>query len=149
MRTVRDILNSKRSSEVYSIGPKATVFEALTVMGEKMIGALMVIDDAGKVVGIITERDYARKIPLQGKVSRETPVEEAMTRRADLYTVTPETTADECMVLITGKKIRHLPVFDGDDFVGLISIGDLVKSKVMEQETLIEQLSEYIAGKYV
>lgn len=149
MRTVRDILNSKRSTEVYSIGPKATVFEALTMMGEKQIGAVIVKDNAGNVVGIITERDYARKIPLQGKVSRETAVEEIMTPRSNLYTVKPETTADDCMVLITGKKIRHLPVFDGDTFVGLVSIGDLVKSKVMEQEMLIEQLSDYISGKYV
>jgi CBS domain-containing protein len=149
MRTVRDILNSKRSSEVYSIGPKATVFEALIMMGEKQIGAVMVKDNAGNVVGIITERDYARKIPLQGKVSRETAVEEIMTPRSDFYTVKPETTADDCMVIITGKKIRHLPVFDGDNFVGLVSIGDLVKSKVMEQEMLIEQLSDYIGGKYV
>jgi CBS domain-containing protein len=149
MTTVKDILNSKSSSEVYSIGPKATVFEALTVLGTRRIGALMVKDDDGKVVGIITERDYARKIILKGRVSRDTAVEEIMTPRNELYTVTPETTADDCMVIITGKKIRHLPVFDGDTFVGLISIGDLVRSKVMEQEMLIEQLSDYIAGKYV
>lgn len=149
MRTVRDILDSKSSSEVYSIGPKATVFQALTVLGEKRIGALIVKDDNGEVVGIITERDYARKIILQGRGSRDTAVEDIMTPRADLYTVAPGTSADDCMVIITGKKIRHLPVFDGNTFVGLISIGDLVRSKVMEQERLIEQLSEYIAGKYV
>jgi CBS domain-containing protein len=149
MATVKDILNNKRSSEVHSIGPKATVFQALAVLGERMIGALMVKDDNGEVVGIITERDYARKIILQGRGSRDTTVEEIMTPRAELFTVTPETTDDDCMVVITGKKIRHLPVFDGDKFVGLISIGDVVRSKVMEQERLIEQLSDYIAGKYV
>lgn len=114
-----------------------------------MIGALMVKDDNGEVVGIITERDYARKIILQGRGSRETTVEEIMTPRTDLYTVTPETADDDCMVIITGKKIRHLPVFEGNRFVGLLSIGDLVRSKVMEQKRLIEQLSDYITGKYV
>lgn len=149
MNTVKDILSSKTSREVYTIGPKATVYEALTVLGQKRIGALIVKDDRGEVVGIITERDYARKIILQGRGSRDTAVEEIMTPRAELHTVTPETPADDCMVIITGKKIRHLPVFDGNSFVGLISIGDLVRSKVMEQERLIEQLNEYIAGKYV
>ena len=149
MKIVRDILNSKGSREVYSIGPKATVLDALTMMGEKMIGALMVIDENRNVVGILTERDYVRKIRLKGKASEQTTVEEIMTPRAELYTVKPETTADDCMVLITGKKIRHLPVFEGDKFVGLVSIGDLVKLKISEQETLIEHLSDYIAGKYV
>jgi len=149
MRIVRDILNSKKSHEVYSIGPKATVLDALTLMGEKMIGALMVMDGDKNVLGIITERDYVRKIPLQGKVSRETCVEEIMTPLADLYVVKPETTVDDCMVLITGKKIRHLPVFDGSRFLGLVSIGDVIKSIITEQETLIEHLSDYIAGKYV
>jgi CBS domain-containing protein len=149
MTNVRDILKSKKSGEVYTIGPKATVLEALTMMADKMIGALVVMDDNKNVVGILTERDYVRKIRLKGKASPDTLVEQIMTPRAELYTVKPETEADDCMVLITGKKIRHLPVFDGDDFVGLISIGDLVKSKITEQESLIEHLSDYIAGKYV
>jgi CBS domain-containing protein len=109
----------------------------------------MVIDDDGKVAGIITERDYARKIILHGKTSRETPVEDIMTPMSNMYTIKPDNTIDDCMVIITGKRIRHLPVFDNDEFLGLISIGDVVKARVSEQEKLIEQLSDYIAGKYV
>jgi len=148
MKTVRDILKNKKS-EVWSISPKAMVFDALALMGEKEIGALMVIDEKGKVAGIISERDYARKIILVGKTSKETPVEQIMTPASQMYTVKPETTVDDCMVLITGKKIRHIPVFEGEKFLGVISIGDVVKSIISEQEILIEHLSNYIAGKYV
>jgi CBS domain-containing protein len=148
MKTVKEILKIK-PKDVWSVSPKATVFDALKLMGEKEVGALMVIDDNGKVAGIISERDYARKIMLKGKTSRETPVEEIMTPMSSMYTVKLENTIDDCMVIITGKRIRHLPVFDGDKFLGLISIGDVVKGKVSEQEKLIEQLSDYIAGKYV
>jgi len=148
MKTVRDILKNKKS-EIWSVTPKAMVFEALKLMGEKEIGALMVIDEKGKVAGIISERDYARKVILVGKSSRETPVAEIMTPVAQMYTVKPETTVEDCMVLITAKRIRHIPVFDSDGFVGLISIGDVVKSIISEQELLIEHLSNYIAGKYV
>jgi CBS domain-containing protein len=148
MNTVRDMLKNKQK-EIWFISPKAMVFEALSLMGEKEVGALMVIDDAGKVVGIISERDYARKVILKGKTSRETPVEEIMTPAGQMFTVKPENTVEECMVLITGKKVRHLPVFDGDAFAGVISIGDVVKSIISEQERLIEHLSNYIAGKYV
>jgi len=148
MKTVRDILKNKKS-EIWSISPKAMVFDALALMGEKEIGALMVIDEKGKVAGIISERDYARKIILVGKTSKETPVEQIMTPASQMYTVKPETTVDDCMVLITGKKIRHIPVFEREKFLGVISIGDVVKSIISEQETLIEHLSNYIAGKYV
>ena len=148
MKTVKEILKIK-PKDVWSVSPKATVFEALKIMGEKEIGALIVMDDNGKVAGIISERDYARKIILEGRTSRETLVEEIMTPMSDMYTVRLDNTIDDCMVIITGKRIRHLPVFDGDKFMGLISIGDVVKGKVAEQETLIEQLSDYIAGKYV
>jgi CBS domain-containing protein len=148
MKTVKDILKLK-TSDVWSVSPKSTVFEALTIMGEKEIGALMVIDENGEVVGIITERDYARKIILKGKTSRETPVEEIMTPKANMRTVKLDNTIDDCMVIITGKRIRHLPVFEGDKFLGLISIGDVVKGRMAEHEKLIEQLSDYIAGKYV
>ena len=148
MKMVKDILKNKNQKEVWSIKPKATVFEALALMGEKEIGALMVIDEKGKVAGIISERDYARKIILKGKTSKETAVEEIMTPADQMYRVKPETSVDDCMVLITGKHIRHVPVFDNDKFVGVISIGDVVKSIIAEQETLIEQLSNYIAGKY-
>jgi CBS domain-containing protein len=148
MKTVKDILKNKDQKEVWSVQPKATVFEALALMGEKEIGALMVIDEKGKVAGIISERDYARKVILKGKASRETAVKEIMTPADQMYTVKPETSVDDCMVLITGKHIRHIPVFDNEKFVGVISIGDIVKSIIAEQETLIEQLSNYIAGKY-
>jgi CBS domain-containing protein len=148
MRIVRDMLRNKKA-DIHSIGPKATVFEALTLMGQKEVGALMVMDEASNVVGIVSERDYARKIALLGKTSKETAVEDIMTPVADIYKVKPETTVEDCMVLITAKKVRHLPVFEGGNFIGLVSIGDVVKSIIAEQETLIEHLSNYIAGKYV
>lgn len=148
MKIVKEILKEKKK-DVWSVSPKSTVFDALKLMGEKEIGALMVIDENGKVRGIISERDYARKVILRGKTSRETAVEEIMTPYENMFTVKPENNVDECMVLITGKRIRHLPVFDGDKFLGIISIGDVVKSIILEQEKLIEHLSNYIAGKYV
>jgi CBS domain-containing protein len=148
MKTVKDILKNKNQKEIWSVQPKATVFEALALMGEKEIGALMVIDEKGKVAGIISERDYARKVILKGKASRETAVKEIMTPADQMYKVNPATSVDDCMVLITGKHIRHIPVFDNDKFVGIISIGDIVKSIIAEQEMLIEHLSNYIAGKY-
>jgi CBS domain-containing protein len=149
MRTVHDILMRKMNKEIWSINPKAMVFEALALMGQKEVGALVVKDDAGKVVGIISERDYARKVILKGKASKETAVQEIMTPIADMFVVKPENTVEECMVIMTGKKVRHLPVFKDNGFVGLVSIGDVVKSIIAEQEMLIEQLSEYIAGKYI
>jgi CBS domain-containing protein len=147
MKTVKEILAGKKG-EVWSVSPKSTVFDALKLMGEHGIGALVVIDDDGKVKGIMTERDYARKVILIGKASPETPVQEIMTPSKKLYTVKPETTAEECMVLITGKRIRHLPVFDDKKLVGVISIGDVVKAIISEQGMLLEQLSDFIAGKY-
>jgi CBS domain-containing protein len=146
--TVRELLKSKKP-DIWSIGLKATVFDALVLMGEKEIGALVVMDETGEVAGIISERDYARKVSLKGKTSKDTLVEEVMTPVADMYRVKPETTVEDCMVLITAKKIRHLPAFEGDKFVGIISIGDVVKSIISEQESLIEHLSNYIVGKYV
>jgi CBS domain-containing protein len=149
MKTAKEILKNKQQEEVWSIAPKASVFDALGLMGEKEVGALMVIDEKGKVAGIISERDYARKVILKGKASRETAVEEIMTAADKMYVVKPETTVEDCMVLITAKRIRHLPVFDGEEFLGIISIGDIVKSIIAEQELLIEHLSNYIAGKYI
>jgi CBS domain-containing protein len=148
MKTVREILKQK-SKETWSVSPKAMVFDALKLMSDKEIGSLMVMDESGKVEGIITERDYARKIILKGKSSLETPVEEIMTSKDNMYIVRPENTIEECMVLMTGKHVRHLPVFDNDQFAGIITIGDVVKDKIAEQESLIEHLSNYIAGKYV
>jgi CBS domain-containing protein len=148
MKTAKDMLKEKKK-DIWSIGPNKTVFDALKLMGEKEVGALMVIDDKGKVHGIISERDYARKIILKGKTSAQTKVSEIMTPADRMFTVKPETNVEDCMVLITAKRIRHVPVFDSDKFVGLISIGDVVKSIISEKDMLIEHLSNYIAGKYV
>jgi len=146
-KKVKELLKHK-TKEVFSIAPKAMVIEALKIMGEKEIGALMVKDEAGKVVGIITERDYARKVAIKGKHTQDVLVEEIMTPESKMFTVKPDTTVEDCMVLITGKRIRHVPVYEGDKYIGLISIGDVVKSIISEQEMLIEHLSNYIAGKY-
>ena len=148
MKTVKDILKDKKR-DVVTIPPKAKVFDALKIMGEKELGSLMVIDNKGKVCGILSERDYARKVILKGKTSRETLVEEIMTPSDKMYTVKPDTSVEDCMVLITGKRIRHLPVFEGDKFVGLVSIGDVVKSMLIARDSMIEHLSDYISGKYV
>jgi len=148
MKTAKEILKNK-NKEIWSIAPDNTVFEALKVMGEKEIGALMVMDQKSKVYGIISERDYARKIILKGKTSAETKVSEIMTPMDKMFTVKPETSVEDCMVLITAKRIRHVPVFEDDKFVGLISIGDVVKSIISEKDMLIEHLSNYIAGKYI
>ncbi|MBP1695422.1 MAG: hypothetical protein H6Q41_610 [Deltaproteobacteria bacterium] len=147
MKNVRDVLKDK-TKEVWSILPYASVYDALKLMGEKQIGALMVIDDHGKVVGIISERDYARKVILKGKTSKETKVEEIMTPASEMYGVKPDNSVEDCMVLMTGKHVRHLPVFENNQFTGVVSIGDVVKSIIWEQGALIEQLSNYIAGKY-
>lgn len=144
MTYVRDILNGK-SSEVHSISADATVYEALKLMSDKEIGALVVMEGE-KVVGILSERDYARKIILKGKASKDTLVREVMS--SHLIQVRPENTVEECMIVMTGKHVRHLPVFEQEKFVGIISIGDVVKSIISRQELLIEQLSNYIAGKY-
>lgn len=146
MILVRDVLNKKK--DVWTINSKDTIFNALVSMKEKDIGALIVIDDNGKVAGIISERDYARNLSLEVKSLKETSVEKIMTPLKNLYTIRPDNSIDECMVIVTGKHVRHLPVFDGDNLIGLISIGDIVKEKISEQEFLIEQLSNYITGKY-
>ncbi len=148
MKTAQEMLKNK-SKEIWSVKPDNTVFDALQLMGEKEIGALMVIGDNGKVQGIISERDYARKIILVGKSSRDTKVSEIMTPVDKMFTVKPDTSVEDCMVLITAKRIRHVPVFDNDKFIGLVSIGDVVKSIISEKDMLIEHLSNYIAGKYV
>ena len=143
MRTVTDLLHTKGSA-VWSIGPAATVYEALEQMDAKDVGALLVLDQ-GEVVGIFSERDYARKVVLQGRTSRETPVGDVMTRRV-VY-VRPDQSLDDCMALMTSKRIRHLPVMDAGQLAGLISIGDVVKSIISDQEFMIEQLEKYITGQ--
>jgi CBS domain-containing protein len=147
MTTVKEILAAKVPA-VCSIHPRATVFDALKLMSEMEIGAVMVIDEIGAVRGILSERDYARKIPLQGKTSRDTSVAEIMTPDEHMHRVAPSSTLEDCMVLMTAKQVRHLPVFDNGHFLGLISIGDVVRAIISEKQSLIDQLSSYIGGKY-
>jgi CBS domain-containing protein len=147
MQRTSDLLKN-RTKQIWTIRPEASVFDALKLMAEKEIGALMVIDKKDKVVGIVTERDYARKIILKGKTSVKTPVKDIMTPVAKMYRVKPETLVEDCMVLMTGKHIRHLPVFDKSKFVGIISIGDVVKATISAKDSLIDHLSDYIGGKY-
>jgi CBS domain-containing protein len=144
MVTVNQILKEKGRA-VWTIAPEAKVFEALKLMAEKSVGAL-VVTDKGKVSGIISERDYARKIALMGRLSQDTPVKDIMTTQ--IYVVHPGTTADECMTLMTDRHIRHLPVMDKEELAGVISIGDVVKSIISQQKLTIEQLENYIMGKY-
>lgn len=143
MKTVRQLLQTK-GTDVWSIGPEALVIEALKVMAEKGVGALVVLD-AGRVVGILSERDYARKVSLQGKSSKTTRVGEIMTEK--VVFVRPDQTVEDCMALMTSKRIRHLPVLDGDRLTGVISIGDVVKEVISHQEFLIGQLENYITGR--
>ena len=141
-KTVARLLDAK-GPEVWSIRPEATVYEALEVLADKGIGALIVMDD-GKLVGILSERDYARRVVLHGKESRSTPVRDIMT--AGVLTVTRDTTTAQCMEVMTNERIRHLPVVEGDEVVGLISIGDVVRSVIEEQQFLIDQLESYITS---
>ncbi len=140
MKTVTQLLQAK-GREIHSIGPDSRVIEALKLMAEKDVGALVVLD-GGRLAGIISERDYARKVILHGKSSHDILVREIMT--AKVYTVHPGQTVEECMALITVKRIRHLPVTEGDQLIGVLSIGDLVKEVIAEQEQTIKQLETYI-----
>ncbi|MBI4529613.1 MAG: CBS domain-containing protein [Deltaproteobacteria bacterium] len=142
MTRVRDILKVKGEA-VCSIGPDESVYDAMKLMADKNIGALMVVEGT-KLVGLISERDYARKVILQGRSSRTTQVREIMTSRV-VY-AEPEQNIEECMALMTEKRVRHLPVLAGGQLVGVISIGDLVKSIISEQKFIIEQLERYISG---
>lgn len=140
--TVRELLEGK-GHDVWSIGPDASVYDALVLMAEKGVGALVVVSD-NTPVGLISERDYARKLVLEGRNSRETPVRDVMTRR--VFGVGPDQTVEECMALMTDKRIRHLPVTAGTELIGVVSIGDLVKAIIAQQQFLIEQLENYISG---
>jgi CBS domain-containing protein len=141
MTTIRQILAGK--PDVYSIAPEATVYTALTLMAEKNVGALLVVSGS-KLVGIFSERDYARKVILHGKHSKEIPVSEIMTSK--VVCIDPDKTAGECMALMTEKRFRHLPVLDSDRLVGVISIGDVVRAVVAEQQFTIQQLESYITS---
>lgn len=140
MDTVRQLLQAK-GQDVWSVTPDASVFEALTLMATKDIGALLVLEGE-KLVGILSERDYARKVVLHGRSSRDTPVREIMTQR--VFYVLPEQTIQECMSVMSEKHIRHLPVLEEDRVIGVMSIGDIVKSIISDQRFTIEQLERYI-----
>ena len=144
MKTAADLLKSKAYQSVHTITSAASVFDAVKLMADKNIGALLVMEGE-EVAGIVTERDYARKIVLMSRSSWQTLVREIMTS-AVMY-VRPDQTSEECMVLMTENRLRHLPVMDGNKLLGLISIGDLVKSIITEQKFTIEQLEHYISGE--
>ena len=142
MTYIRQLLKRK-GSDIWSTSPDASVYEALLLLAEKNIGALLVLQD-GELVGIISERDYARKVVLRGKTSMETPVREIMVE--DVITVGPQMAIEDAMALMTEKHIRHLPVIEGTKIVGVISIGDVVKNIIAQKEFTIDQLEGYIRG---
>lgn len=144
MMTVKEILDQK-GHQAWTIAPEAKVLEALKLMAEKGIGALVVVDN-DEIVGIISERDYARKVMLKGLQSQDTPVRDIMT--SEVYGVRLDTAAEECMALMTDKRIRHLPVCTEGKLAGVVSIGDVVKAVMTEQKVKIENLENYIMGKY-
>lgn len=142
MKTVKHILHNK-PAVVHVVSPNVSVLEALSVMMEKNISALLVTE-GGRLKGIFTERDYARKIILKGKSSKDTAIQDVMT--TDPYTITPDEAIDQCMQVMTNNHFRHLPVLDADTIVGIISIGDLVKSIIEDQQQTISQLQRYISS---
>jgi CBS domain-containing protein len=142
MKTINQLLANKPFG-IVSVTPDTLVYDALVLMADKHIGALLVLE-GDHVSGIFSERDYAREVSLKGKSSKTTPVKEVMTTK--LITVTPKQTVEECMALMSGKRIRHLPVCENDKVIGILSIGDLVQETIAEQELLIKQLESYIQG---
>lgn len=142
--TISEIL-SRKGSTVWSIDPDDMVFEAIQMMADKNVGALLVMR-AGKLLGLVSERDYTRKVALKGKSSRETPVRDIIS--APVITATPEDTVEECMRLMTHHRVRHLPVVDGETVIGIVSIGDLVNWTISVQTVAISQLESYISGNY-
>lgn len=144
MKNAADILQSKPNTTVHSVTPSTSMFEAIKLMAEKNIGALLVVE--GETIrGIVSERDYARKIILAGKSSRETPVGDVMT--SPVMYVGPTASTQECMALMTDRRLRHLPVMENGKLLGMISIGDLVKDIISEQSFIIDQLQHYISGR--
>lgn len=138
--TLSEVLDAK-GHNVWSVSPQNSAYEALELMAEKDIGALVVIDQ-GKVVGMFSERDYARKLALKGKLSKETQVAEVMTK--PVCYVLPWTSLSECMTLMTNKHVRHLPVIESDKIIGIVTIGDVIKSIISEQESVIQELKSYV-----
>ncbi|WP_342652904.1 CBS domain-containing protein [Pseudomonas sp. F3-2] len=144
MKTVAELLKLKDTHEVHTVRPDQMVIDAIKLMAEKNIGAVPVVRD-GKVVGIVSERDYARKMELKGRASVGTPISDIMTH--DVKTVDSHHTVDQCMNIMTDRRLRHLPVVDEGQLTGLLSIGDLVKEAIAEQASLIEKMQEYIRGE--
>lgn len=144
MKTVADLLKSKPHQQVYAVPPTATVLEAVSVMADKGVGALVVLEGE-QMVGIVSERDFARRVVLMERSSYGTQVSEIMTT-AVMY-VNPRQTNEECMALMTEKRLRHLPVIENGKLLGLISIGDLVKDIIQDQQFMIKQLEQYIRGE--
>lgn len=142
--TIASIL-SRKGAVIWSVAPEATVYEAIALMAEKGVGAMLVVS-GGQLAGIVSERDYARKVMLMGRSSKDTMVRDIMTSK--VVTATPEHTVDDCMRIVTHNHIRHLPVLDGDKLVGIVSIGDLVNSIIDAQAHTIDQLNTYISGNY-
>ena len=143
MTYVEQLLKTK-GNEIWSIAPQATVYEALQIMSEKDVGALLVLDK-GNLVGIFSERDYARKLILKGRFSKDTTVGELMTREV-LY-IESQSTIEDCMALMTAKRVRHLPVLENERLIGIVTIGDVVKQVISDQEFTIQQLERYIKGE--
>lgn len=144
MITVAEILRAKPQAAVYSVTPTTSVLEAIKLMAEKSIGALVVLDK-GRLAGIVSERDYARKVVLLERSAADITISEIMT--ADVLTVGPRDTSQHCMQLMTDRHLRHLPVLAEGELIGLLSIGDLVKTTIAEQASLIQQLEQYIRGE--
>jgi CBS domain-containing protein len=142
MLTVRELLG-KKGGQVWSVAADSTVYQALQLMADKNVGAVLVLDGS-RLLGILSERDYARQVILKGKASRDTPVREIMTTR--VVCVAPERTIEDCMALMTDKHIRHLPVLANETLVGVLSIGDVVKAVISEKQFMIEQLESYITS---
>lgn len=144
MRTVAEILRTKPQAAVYSVTPTTSVLDAIKLMAEKGIGALVVLDEKGRLAGIVSERDYARKVALLERSAFNVAISEIMT--ADVLTVGPRDTSNFCMQLMTDRHLRHLPVLAEGELIGLLSIGDLVKHTIADQASLIQQLEHYIRG---
>ena len=144
MITIKELLR-KKSSDIWSINPQASVYQALELMAQKDVGALLVIEN-DKLVGIFSERDYARKVILKGKASKETAVSELMTK--SVYYVTPDNTLEEAMALMTSKHIRHLPIMNQGKLVSIVTLGDVVKRIISEQKLTIDELENYLTGGY-
>lgn len=144
MKTLQQILNEKKNKELFSIAPDRPVFDALVILAEYKIGALAIMQ-GDKLVGIFSERDYAREIVLQGRSSKTTQIHEVMS--SNLITGKPDDLVDAAMSLMSEKRIRHLPILDGDKVLGMLSLGDLVKETITHQQYLIKQLENYIRGQ--